>query len=194
MNKKIIKERIRKLLLEKKGDTHDYGCVMLDLKITKGQWDKFQSLILDEDIYEVEGDRSYGREDEPHITLLYGCLPSVKDTEIENILYSEKTPNISISGISLFKNEKFDVLKFDIDGEILYKLNEKISKLPNENTFPIYVPHCTICYLKSGVGDKVVSKLKEEVDLKDFNEKVGLLQYVYSKPNGSKVTFELKND
>ena len=65
MSKENIKKEVRKQLLEKKGDTHDYGCVMLYFDIKKEAWDKFQDMIADEDIYTEEGEQSYGREDEP---------------------------------------------------------------------------------------------------------------------------------
>tara|TARA_R110000851_G_scaffold11862_1_gene41235 strand:+ start:343 stop:927 length:585 start_codon:yes stop_codon:yes gene_type:complete len=194
MSKKQIKEELRKQLLEKKGETHEYGCVMLHFNTPKKSWDELQALIDDEDVYNVDGDKSYGREDEPHVTLLYGTLPSVTDNEIKEILYSEPTPKVSIKNISLFENDKFDVLKFDANGKILNNLNKKLSEIPNENSFPDYIPHLTICYLKSGKGEKVIKILKNLFDLKEFNEKLKISEYIYSKVDGSKIKYKLKSN
>jgi len=189
--KETIKKNLR-LLLEKKGDTHSYGCAMLNLRVPKTEWDKLQSMVEEDDVYTEEDDRSYGREDEPHITLLYGLHDDIPDEEIEEVLYSEPTPKIKLTGVSLFENDKYDVLKFDFSGKILHKLNEKLSKLPNENEFPKYIPHCTIAYLKSGTGKKVVKII--EGDIESISKSILIDSYLYSKANGDEVKFELKDD
>jgi len=51
VKKKLIKKNLRKILLEKKGDTHDYGCVMLYFNVSKSNWNELQSMIGDNDIY-----------------------------------------------------------------------------------------------------------------------------------------------
>lgn len=192
MNKKIIKERIRKLLLEKKGDTHDYGCVMLDLKITKGQWDKFQSLILDDDIYEVEGDRSYGREDEPHITLLYGLHKTISDDEIKEISINFEIIEVLLKKISIFESEEYDVVKFDIiddSKKVLTEINSEYAKLPHTTSFLNYLPHATLAYVKKGTGKNYIKTLSDDDVIK-----VNCDTIRYSKIDGSEIKYKLSKN
>lgn len=182
-----------RILTEEKEANYDYGCVMLSLDVDEKWWNTILDSIDKDDIYngsKTDKDK-YGLEKEPHVTILYGCLPIVTDKEIEDVLYSEPTPEVSITDISLFKNENYDVLKFDVDSKILHTLNGKLDELPNENEYPTYKPHMTICYLKSGVGDKVVNELKPLVNLPS---KIPSKEYVYSKPNGGEIKFKLKNN
>jgi len=60
----------------------------------------------------------------------------------------------TLGKMSVFENDKYDVLKVDVTGESLHDLNGKLSELPNEQTFPEYKPHLTIAYLKKGEGAK----------------------------------------
>jgi 2'-5' RNA ligase len=70
-----------------------------------------------------------------------------------------KPIEIKISGISLFKNPDFDVVKFDVvKSETLSKANELMKELPNTSTFPEYHPHITIAYLTKDSGEKYMLK------------------------------------
>ena len=71
-----LSEALRKYLLEKENANYSYGCVMIDVDISDKEWETIQSLIDDEDIFEGE---QYGREDAPHVTLLYGIHEDVPD-------------------------------------------------------------------------------------------------------------------
>ena len=94
-----------------------------------------------------------GREDEPHITVLYG-LRDLQGIE-ETIAGFGKIP-IILGKTSLFENEEYDVVKVDVDSERLHKLYEVLSKLPNENKYDKYIPHVTLAYVKKGAGKKYV--------------------------------------
>lgn len=65
------------------------------------------------------------------------------------------------SGISLFENEKFDVLKFDVESEDLIEMNRVVSaSFACNDSCSIYHPHATIAYLKKGKGEKYVNLFK----------------------------------
>lgn len=191
MSKDKIKEDLRRSLLEKKGDTHDYGCAMLFFNINKRDWNKIQSLIDDEDLYEEDGDQTYGREDEPHVTILYGLHATVSDDKIKELVEEIKPTKLTLKKISIFEaNEKYDVVKFDIIGEsegILSDMNAKFAKLPHTNNFPDYHPHATIAYVKAGTGKKYVQTLSaKEAIVVEAND------FVYTKADGSEVKYKLK--
>lgn len=190
MSKKIIKENLRKILLEKKGDSHDYGCAMLFFKIPKKKWNELQSMIDDDDIYTVEGDRSYGREDEPHVTLLYGLHATIPDEKVEEISKKMEIVELNLKKISIFENEKFDVVKFDIIGDSkkkLSKMNSEYAKLPHTTDYPDYHPHSTIAYVKAGTGKKYIKTLSDDEAIT-----VKPTEIVYSKANGDKEKYKLK--
>ena len=42
----------------------------------------------------------------------------------------------------------------------LVNLNYTVSKLPNEDKYPIYIPHLTLAYLKPGTGKKYIGSRK----------------------------------
>ena len=175
-------------LNEKKKDTYDFGCAMVYFKVP--EIFKIQDSIDPEDLYTEEGDRTYGFENEPHTTLLYGLhsneIPS--DQDVIDVCTNVNIGPIKLHNISFFRNEKYDVLKFDAENENLEKINRKLSeKFPFTTDFPDYHPHATIAYLKPGAGDKYVEKF-QEMELTADPEMI-----VYSKPDGEKVTHQLKS-
>lgn len=154
------------------GSGYSYSCVMYNLK------DKDANKILDwskknipEDVLFTDGEK--GREDEPHVTILYGLHTSnVKDLNpvIEKLNLSKKElSDISFGEISKFQSEKYDVIKISVEGSILHKLNKAFKELPFTSNFPIYKPHCTIAYVKKDscnhlLGKKYFQDLKATVD------------------------------
>lgn len=170
-------------LTESKKDGYDFGCMMLYIKLD-GIKD-IHSKIDKKDIYTEDNDSSYGLEKETHITIKYGFKENVSDHEVLDICRKEKFEDIKFNKISLFENEKFDVLKFDINSKLLNELNEKISKFPNEDKYPEYHAHSTIAYIKKGKGKKYV-EMFENIDLIGIPDKL-----VYSNPDNTKLSLEL---
>ncbi len=162
------------------------GCVMVFLKYKKSDWDKLQDVIKEEDLYDPEDETGFGREVEPHVTILYGLHNDIEDKEIEDKINGSKTPNIAMGKVSSFTNNKFDVLKFDIESDDLHDLNKNFREFPYTSSFPDYHPHCTIAYLKKGKAEEYIKKIKKLDEIDVSPEK-----FVYSKADGSKKNFKL---
>lgn len=183
-----LKDKVREALLKQTERKYDYGCVMVGLNLKKEEWDVIQKTIDEKDIYfGTEDDKGYGREMDPHVTILYGIHEDVPDEDVEKLIKKIGTPDIQLQKVSSFKNENFEVLKFDIESKDLDKLNKMFKKLPHTSTYPDYHPHATICYLKKGNAEKYVQKLK---DIEPLN--VTPSEILYSKPDGSKKKYEIK--
>jgi 2'-5' RNA ligase len=103
-----------------------------------------------------------------------GGLKDVKNILRETFIFPTKYA-------SLFENEQYDVLKFDVQNSALYEINAKLCELPHTTNFPDYHPHATIGYLKPGAGKKYVEKFKN----KEYE--VTPNRIVYSKPNGGRI-------
>lgn len=175
---------------EKKGDSYSYGCAMLyfDFPSLKG----IQDSIKEEDLYTEEGDRSYGFEDEPHVTLLYGLHKEVSENEIFDRLKVYRCDDLLLTKISAFENEKYDVLKFDVKdvargSSYLHKMNRALAELPHTTDFPDYHPHSTIAYLKPGKAKEYINRLKGTEHI------VKPRSVVYSAPSGNKISAEINN-
>jgi len=134
---------------------HKYGCVMIEVPVSN--WDEITSSIDPEDIFEQEGNGDpKGIQKNPHITLLYGLHDDVTLEQVKSVFENfDGDINIEVNGVGIFENDKFDVVKFNVNpqGSLQY-LFEELSKLPNSNQFPKYEPHITIAYVKKGLGKK----------------------------------------
>jgi hypothetical protein len=174
---KIFK-KFKDFLTEASGNTYDYGCAMLYFDFPK--MSEIHDQIDPSDIYEEDEDKTYGLEDEPHCTLLYGLHKEVKSPKIQKILGEFIFGPCEIHNASLFENDKYDVLKFDVKNEELHKCNSALCKLPFTSDYPDYHPHMTIAYLKPGSGKKYVEKLK------DVSYTLDPSHGVFSHPDGTK--------
>lgn len=163
---------------------YDYGCVMVDVSVKN--WEEITSFIDNQDLYTVENDNTYGLQDRPHLTLLYGLHKEVTSEMVEDVLKDVKPFDIEIDGVDIFENEDYDVVKFNIKKtDILQSIFDELSKLPNSNSFKDYRPHITIAYVKKGTGKKYIkSNYKWRVnDIDDIT---------YSMTNGEEFVIKLK--
>lgn len=182
-----LKKIIREVLLKKQKRSYDYGCVMVYLNLDKKEWDDIQKMVDEDDIYfGTEEDTGYGRELDPHVTALYGIHDDVPDEDVEDVIDTFEKPEVELKSISAFKNDKFDVLKFDVKSKDMHKMNDKLKSLPYTTNYPDYHPHATICYLKSGTADKYIKKLSDIEPIIVSPDKI-----VYSKPDGSKKNYKI---
>jgi len=179
---KLYEEFMSDLVNEKK-TTYDYGCAMIYFEFP--EMESLHKQIDKEDVFVDPNDSTFGLETEPHCTLLYGLHADVAVNTIKKIVDNFDFGECTIEGASLFENEKFDVLKFDVTGSGLHDCNAALVKLPHTTDYPNYHPHMTIAYLKNGMGKKYVDLLgTEKRTLKPS-------YIVYSQPDGTKSKIDL---
>lgn len=92
-------------------------------------------------------------EDEPHVTVRYG-FENVGADRLRWVIDQHRGIVLTLGSLSLFRNEKADVLKVDVYSQRLHDLHAHLGIIPNKSTFPTYIPHLTVAYLKPGTGDK----------------------------------------
>lgn len=154
-----------KKLSEAKETKIEYGALMVFFDIDN--WNEVTSMVDKDDIYDKP---SFGIEDEPHLTLLYGFHTDVKVEEVQKIIESiidiSKPLKIELNKVSSFETNDYDVVKFDVVlTDTLSKLNKALKKLPHTSNFPDYHPHVTISYVKKGTGKKYGKKFKKNIKL-----------------------------
>lgn len=137
--------------------------------------------IPDEIVY----DEIYGREDDPHITILYRLTPHHLPL-LQQFLSKEKPIEIALSNISLFNKDYFDVLKIDVESQALHLINQRlINEMQVEKQYPIYIPHVTLAFLKKNTSDFLANN-------NFFASKSFVVDQLYfSSRNGSKIKIDL---
>jgi len=145
-----------------KGDS--YGCAMLyfedaDSNCLKNWNADMKAIeIPDEDLHE------YGREDEPHVTVLYG-LHTGSAAKVKKALADNECTvmTVRMGGLDIFENDDFDVLirKVERVDHLTEVRKHLIDKLETTITFKDYKPHATVAYLKKGKGKEYLKKYKD---------------------------------
>ncbi len=182
-----IKSRLRAALLtEGAHKDKKYGCVMVYLGFDKADWKTLQDVIDKEDLYEPKDDTGFGKEKEPHVTILFGLHDDIPDSDIMDEVKKLSKPVVKFDKVSSFSNPLFDVLKYDIASDDLHKANKVFAKYPNTTDYPKYHPHCTIAYVKKGTASKYIKKLNDIEHMKITSDKI-----VYSKADGKKIDHKL---
>jgi len=139
---------------------YDYGCVMARIdEETSHKILEFNQRMIGEDVLYVD-EEGLGREDTPHVTVKWGLTESYSKDRMAELLREVRPFMMEIRGIGLFENEQFDVVKFNVDGKELKALNEMFSRLPNEDSHPVYQPHMTLAYVRKGMGRKFARETK----------------------------------
>lgn len=159
----------------------EFSCLMLDLSFLKKEFEIFQENICPCDVYDEKP--GHGIETEPHITILYGLHVQQFKPLKDKLDFSPV--KFKIKDISLFENEKYDVLKLGIESKDLHSLNKQtVQNFDHTNKFPDYKPHSTIAYLMPGTGH-YYKKLKNELVGKSFESN----KFIFSNKYGDKVYF-----
>ena len=170
-----------------------YSCVMApappELTDAVLRWGKM--FIGDDELYvdEKEPDK-YGLEDEVHVTVKFGLHEAQPSQELLRIIEETQPFEIEVGPCTIFENEKYDVVKFDVDGDGLRKMNRRISELPNSDEHPEYHPHMTVAYVTKGCCHELIGKpLLDPESGPDLRFIVkGVL---FSSPNSEKITLFL---
>lgn len=130
------------------------GCLMAYASPKASQviidWNK--KVIPEEYLYIKDND--YGRDKEPHVTILYGFVPDLNENQIREILKNTKPFSVTITGVGIFENPVYDVIKLNIESSELRRLNSICKKYPHQSDYPVYHPHLTLAYVKKGYGKK----------------------------------------
>lgn len=118
---------------------------------------EFGKEIDPDDLYTKEADS--GVETDPHITVKYALITN-EFKDVKDLLKGEKGGKFYLGKSSIFENDKFDVVKIDVESNDLLRLHEKLNYLPHEDKHPEFHAHATIAYVKPGKGKKYVGKFK----------------------------------
>ena len=171
-------------LLTEGSAIRSYSCFMLDLSFLSNDILKIHESISSDDIYDDEP--GHGLEKETHVTIKYGLHEQTPSNFFDKIeLYPIK---LKFDNLSLFENEKFDVLKFSIISKDLKKMNKFIcDNFTCTDSYPVYKPHCTIGYLKPGTGKKYL-KLKNTLSGNTFESS----KFIFSNAMSDKVFVDFK--
>lgn len=156
---------------EQKG--REYAFLMLGYEMPK-IIKEIQNRIPNEIVYtDSERPHMYGKEMEPHVTIVPCLSNSTKLDDIKGYLRPISDYMAYIKGISLFNNELYDVLKCDIVCKPLHDTNKSILKdFESYSEFKDnYQPHLTIAYLNKGQGTEYV---------KDFDKLIQIEPTVFS--------------
>ena len=170
-------------LTEGKSDTSK-GCLMLVFK-NINNWNNIIGIIKESDIYNDETD-DYGLENKPHATVIYGINSTIKHDKIRKFINENvKEPlKITLTGISVFENDKYDVVKFNVESPDLKALHALVKdNFDNELTFKDYIPHVTIGYVHKGRGKDYIFNLKNKIEIKsnEFNYSIGSSDFIEFK-------------
>lgn len=128
----------------------------------------------------------FGREKNIHITILYG-IESTNPKVVSELLEGRKPFEVKLGNMSLFTNNNtFDVLKIDVSSPDLHDLNSILIKNLNVvQTYPEYIPHVTIAYLKKDRGH-------DYSGCKKFSErKFEVNEIIFASKNGNKHNLKL---
>lgn len=132
---------------------YDFSSVHIDVPLSLSddiiRWGKKE--VTDEDIYATQKEPSFGREDEIHITILYGIHNSRPD-QVAKLLRNNGPINVRLGKIGVFTNPlKYDVVMIEVDSPDLHKLYNLLDKgVAHSNRYNVYSPHVTIAYVKKG--------------------------------------------
>ena len=166
-------------LIQEGSAIRSYSCLMLDCQYLYPHIAKIHDQIAPEDVYDDEPGHSL--ELESHVTACYGFSETKPQDVIPKL---DLVPTrYKIKGLSLFENEKFDVLKFDIQSAGLNKLNKQcMDNFDITTSYPDYHAHLTVAYVRPGTGKKY-TKIKSPIIGASFTSS----KFIFSNPNSEKV-------
>jgi 2'-5' RNA ligase len=125
----------------------------------------------------------WGLETTVHCTIKYG-IETNDVNPLREIAKMTKPISLVLGKTSIFStNPDYDVVKIDVLSQDLRNLNKLIKdSVPCTDTFPVYMPHVTIGYCKSGSGQKYVGNTMFEGKQFTFNK------FIFSPSEGEDVS------
>jgi 2'-5' RNA ligase len=180
-------ERLIERILREDRKSVSRDCIMA--MIDHPNWSHILDTVKDDDLY-IARDDHYGKTTDPHVTLFYGLdAGTLENVDYYDAIfaYLQQLPLLLIrtTGISTFESAQYDVLKFDIElTEQLEKAHNFLKQFPYENAYKNYHPHCTIAYVKKGLGKYYADKLRHSFSV--FCD-----QIIYSESDGTRHLIEL---
>lgn len=151
----------------------DLGCIMLDVDVfpvvehvSQGKADLYYA--ANETRFWISGPVV---ENNAHVTLLYGLLEKglVWKPLVDIVLDGWIPPVLEIESISAFESPFSDepyaciVANIKVTPELL-EGNQRLSFLPHVNTYPEYLPHLTLAYVKVEQKDKWLKELGDSLN------------------------------
>lgn len=139
-------------------DLRELGCIMVDTE-------PLPNFTINPDILYTSPDpnkfwiKGQVSQETPHVTLLYGLLPSVTRSHVDTVLDGQVPETVSIKGVghfdSPYEDEEYYCLVAHVDvgdpsweEKTLTEANERLSLLPHVKTFPGYKAHLTLAYVR----------------------------------------------
>lgn len=163
--------------IKRAGDAVEMGAAMAEFAIDN--WEEILGQVEPGDLYiDLEEPKRFGAEEYPHVSLLVGLhdgefAPGV----LTDYLAQQPQFDVELTGVSIFENRDYDVVKFDVRSDDLTRMNAYLKEhFPYTTNFPDYVPHMTIAYVKPGCGAKYVRDIPDPVV-------IAAKKFVYSDSN-----------
>jgi hypothetical protein len=166
--------------LKKASDEPLMGCVMGEFNIEN--WEEVTNTVEPADLYvDLADPVRFGVEEYAHITICDGLVDGEFPVgKLLDYLGTNAKFTAALTGISLFSNKDYDVVKFDVVSEDLVRIHEHImAAFPTRQRFPDFHPHLTLAYVKAGHGQRYVRTFNKELTLE-------LTKFCYSDPNRKK--------
>ena len=209
--KKAMKGEVNEILIQKENNMDkipayysfytdlitEGHCIMADVP-QKESMLEFIKKIPNECVYEEVGE-NYGKEANPHVTVMYGLSP-IEENRVKELL--NKVPKkivAELGKISKFSNADtpYDVLKIEVKSPHLNKIHEMIRKnFDNNYKWSEYNPHVTLAYVKKGtcneyVGNKTFEGMKVMFEtfmysngIRELNHAVPMKEYYVGQSAG----------
>ena len=104
----------------------------------------------------------HGIEDDIHVTVRWG-FDGVTREQLQAVIGDQPPARALLTKVSTFppspSSDQAEVLKIDVESNDLHRINRIVSNaFPAETSFPIYVPHVTIAYVKPGTAKKYTGR------------------------------------
>lgn len=143
-----------------------------------------------------------GLETNPHVTIVYSEFVDkvFNVSTIGQVTYAKQktlleNTLINLSKVSMFENDDFDVIKFEVNSLNCEQLHKFVKmQFGLETRFPTYQAHVTIGYVKSGQGQKYVDMFNGIID-GDFKPNklkcVVREQHLDGEMKSNKITFTI---